>query len=40
MPLSYVNVLYQIAEERIKSKEGQDEHAAEVLEDELEDALT
>lgn len=37
MPMSYVNTLYWLAEQEVRSKEGQEQHAAEVLEDELED---
>lgn len=40
MPLSYINALYRIAEERIKSEEGKKQLEAEALEDEMEAALT
>lgn len=40
MPLSYINILYKIAEERINTKEGQEQHEAEILEDEMEAAFT
>jgi hypothetical protein len=40
LPLSYINTLYRIAEEREKTKAGQEQHAAEQLEDEMEAALT
>lgn len=39
MPLSYINALYRIAEERIKTEEGKKQAEAEALEDELEAAL-
>ena len=39
MPLSYINTLYKIAEEQSKTKEGQEQKQAEVLEDEMEAAL-
>jgi len=39
LPLSYMNVLYRIAEERVKTKEGQEQQEGEVLEDELEAAI-
>lgn len=39
LPLSYINTLYRIAEEREKTKEGQDAHSAEIIEDELEAAV-
>jgi hypothetical protein len=40
LPLSYINSLYLIAERQQKDKEGQEQHNAEVLEDEMEAALT
>jgi hypothetical protein len=40
LPLSYINALYRIAEEQSKTKEGKEQKSAEVLEDELEAALT
>lgn len=40
LPLSYINTLYNIAVEREKTKEGQDQKNAEALEDELEEAFT
>lgn len=40
LPLSYINALYRIAEEREKTKEGQEQHKAEQLEDEMEAAMT
>lgn len=40
MPLSYINILYKIAEERINTKEGQEQKEAEILEDEMEAAFT
>lgn len=40
MPLSYINALYKIAEQRSKTKEGQDQMKGEALEDEMEAALT
>lgn len=40
LPLSYINVLYKIAEDREKTKEGQESHEAEQIEDEMEAALT
>ncbi len=40
LPLSYINTLYRIAEQRSKTKEGQEAHNAEAMEDELEAALT
>ena len=39
MPLSYINTLYMIAKEQSESKEGQEQKAQEVLEDEVEAAL-
>lgn len=39
MPLSYLDALYRIAEERIKSEEGKKQVEGEALEDELEAAL-
>lgn len=36
MPISYVNMMYQIAEQRAKTEEGKQQQAGEVLEDELE----
>ena len=40
MPLSYINSLYKIAEQRMKTEEGQKQAEAEALEDELEEAVT
>jgi hypothetical protein len=40
MPLSDINTLYKIAEEREKSKQSKEQHDAEVLEDEMEEAVT
>lgn len=40
LPLSYINSLYRIAEEREKTRKGQEQHTAEQLEDEMEAALT
>jgi hypothetical protein len=40
LPLTYINALYRIAEEREKTREGQKQHEAEQLEDEMEAALT
>lgn len=39
LPLSYINALYRIAEEREKTREGQEARKSEVLEDELEAAM-
>lgn len=39
MPLSYIHYLYKLAEKQAKSKEGQEQKAAEVLEDEMEAAV-
>jgi len=39
MPLSYIDALYRIAEERLKTEEGKKQLESEALEDELEDAL-
>jgi hypothetical protein len=39
LPLSYINQLYLIAEQREKTKEGQERREGEVLEDELEEAM-
>ena len=39
MPLSYIDALYRIAEERIKTDDGKQQVEAEALEDELEGAL-
>lgn len=39
LPLSYINQLYLIAEQREKTKEGQNQHENEILEDELEEAM-
>lgn len=39
MPLSYIDALYRIAEERLKTKEGQEQAQAETIEDEMEAAL-
>lgn len=40
MPLSYINSLYKIAEQRMKTEEGRKQAEAEALEDELEEAVT
>ena len=40
MPLSDINSLYRIAEQREKSKEGQQQHNAEQIEDEMEAVIT
>ena len=40
MPFTYINTLYKIAEEREKTREGQKAHESEVLEDEMEAAIT
>ena len=40
MPLSDINTLYRIAELREKDKESKKQHDAEVLEDEMEAAIT
>ena len=40
MPLSYIDALYRIAEERLKTKEGQEQSEAEAIEDEMEAALS
>lgn len=40
LPLSYINALYRIASERSKTEEGQKQHESEILEDEMEAALT
>lgn len=39
MPLSYIDTLYRIAEERIKTEEGKKQLEAEAIEDEMEAAL-
>ena len=39
MPLSYIDSLYRIAEERLKTEEGKKQLEAETLEDELEGAM-
>lgn len=39
MPLSYIDSLYRIAEERLKTKEGQEQLQAEAIEDEMEATL-
>lgn len=39
MPLSYVDTLYRIAEERIKSEQGKKQLEAEAVEDELEEVV-
>lgn len=39
MPLSYINALYRIAEERLKTEEGQEQAEAEAIEDEMEAVL-
>lgn len=40
LPLSYINTLYTLAEQKEKSKEGKEQHEAEIIEDEMEAALT
>lgn len=40
MPLSYINALYRIAEERSKTEDGKKQQEAEMVEDELEAAMT
>lgn len=40
LPLSYINTLYKIAEERNKDEEERQKHEAEILEDEMEAAIT
>ena len=40
MPLSYIDALYRIAEERLKTEEGKKQAEAETIEDEMEAALT
>lgn len=40
MPLSYIDTLYRIAEERLKTEEGKKQAEAEAIEDEMEAALT
>ena len=40
MPLSYIDTLYRIAEERIKTEEGKKQLEAEAIEDEMEAAMT
>lgn len=39
MPLTYINALYRIAEERNKSQEGRAESEAEQMEDAIEEAV-
>jgi len=39
MPLSYLNSLWVIAEQRAKSEEGKNQMAAEAIEDEMEAAM-
>lgn len=39
MPLSYIDTLYRIAEERLKTEEGKNQVEAEAMEDEMEAAL-
>ena len=39
MPLSYIDTLYRIAEERLKTEEGKKQAEAEAIEDEMEAAL-
>jgi hypothetical protein len=40
LPLSYINGLYKIAEEEMKTEAGRKEKENEILEDEMEAALT
>ena len=40
MPLSYMNTLYWLAEQKIKTEEGKKELAASELEDELEEVAS
>lgn len=40
MPLSDINTLYRIAEQREKTKEGREQHTAEQIEDEMEAVIT
>ena len=40
LPLSYINALYRIAENREKTQQGQEQHMGEQIEDEMEAALT
>ena len=40
MPLSYIDALYRIAEDRLKTEEGQKQLEAETIEDEMEAALS
>jgi len=40
MPLSYINALYRIAEERSKTKEGQEQMKSEAVQDAIEEAVT
>lgn len=39
MPLSYINALYRIAEERLKTEEGKQQAESEAIEDEMEAVL-
>lgn len=39
LPLSYINSLYRIAEQREKTEQGKKAHESEVIEDEMEAAL-
>lgn len=39
LPLSYINALYNMAIEQQKTKEGQEQKEAEVIEDGLEDMM-
>lgn len=40
LPLSYINALYRIAENREKTQQGQEQHMGEQIEDEMEAAVT
>jgi hypothetical protein len=40
LPLSYINALYQIAEQKVKDEEARKQLEAEQMEDGLEEAMT